>query len=397
MKNLFLLIVLFATAFPASGLGQTTAEQNLVASARERVYDGPQRSDYATLDLSLKLTTETTFTHASNVGSMTLPDGVRGEVLKSYLDPVSGFQAYRLRIDRSPEPPLYTYTFAATQITTRGPDGELRRSLDTADVLTNFSFGLHQMESAAATELMQDVLADLRNNNKVMMTGQSLGGMMSHGLGYLVARQLREAGELALADNLSVRSWGIPGVGETIRNYIRRKHGREEELDPALLALDFEEFAYAIDPLRGIGEHFGRVTTIDSLSLAPDEGDGYTLLPSMNIESHLLPAFERAVRYQTIPLPGAVVCGGEMSGFRFPRPIQGLITDVTGMLQRMNYRRDLARNGTEADWQRCYSSARWYTDKRRNCTSREQRGCQVRDRRAPASGQEMHAQWCMVQ
>jgi hypothetical protein len=392
-----LLLILCALLAAPWALGQSSAEQNIVSSAWDNVWTGPQRTDYDILALSLKLTDAATMTPAAQAENITLPDGVRGEILKTYRDPVSGFQAHRVRVDRSPEPPLYTYTFAATQLMAAGPDGQIRPSIDMNDLLTNASFGLHQLESAAAAEVMRDVRADLQSGNKVLMTGQSLGGMMSHGLGYLVARELRESGALNLADNLQVLSWGIPGMGETIRTYLRRKYGREEELDPALVSLNFEEIAYSIDPLRGIGDHFGRVTTIDELSLRPDEDGNYAALPLLNLEAHLLPAFERAVRFQTIPLPGEMICPGGPSGFRLYRPIQDFITDTTGVLLRMRRRAYLADYGTDADWQLCYSAGLWYTNKRRDCTSREQAGCQVRDRRAPASGQELHAQWCMPQ
>jgi hypothetical protein len=352
--------------------------------------------DYYRLRRSLELTDAVTMTPAHRANELVLPDGVRGEVVRTYLDPVSGFQAHRIKLTRRKGPPSYAYVFAATQTTERLPSGEMRSRLDVADLLTNASQGLHQMESAAADQLRADVLADLRAGNQTMMTGQSLGGMMAHSLGYLVNRELREAGQLDLVRKLDVLSWGIPGMGETIRTYIRRNYGRKEQLDPALIQ-NFEEIAYNIDPLRGIGDHFGKVTTIDKASLFPDEGDQFAMFPNIRVEAHLLPAFLRAIAYRTIPGNTHFVCPGQSFNFRLPRPIQGLVNDITGVLQRMRYRDYLTRHGTAEDWNRCYIAPRWYTNRRRNCTRQEQAGCRVADRTLPRNQRRGMASWCMVQ
>ncbi len=315
-------------------------------------------------------------------------------MVKTFVDEYSGFQAYKIRHMRNGVE-IFSYAIAATQLSeadSSSPTG-VRSRLDLRDWITNVSTGQPQLESRAANQMMQEMVNDAIEGKRVHVTGQSLGGMLGHALGYLAHRELRNRNRRDVADNLQIYSLGSAGVTDLVKDYLRKRYGLTEDIDPALVEDNLLTVFFANDILPRYGKHFGEVRVMDPVHASPTEGQSYSFqIPffTRNLESHLLPGFERGIGF----LPhGEEECLPEP--LRLPGPLRALARFSSRVTLEMRYKHFLEVNGTNEDWQACYNSPTWSTDLNDRCTERSQRGCQVRDRTKPASEQSGMAKWCM--
>lgn len=339
------------------------------------------------LRVSLALSNAATMTPRDRPETINLSVQPGSEVVKTFVDEYSGFQAYKIRhIHNGVE--TFTYSIAATQLSETDSSSSTgqRSRLDVRDWVTNISTGQPQLESRAATQMMQEMVNDAIEGKRVHVTGQSLGGMLGHALGYLAHRELRNRNRRDVAGNLQVYSFGSAGVTDLVRDYLRKREGLNEEIDPALVEDNFLTVFFANDYLPRYGKHFGEVRVMDSDYAAPTEGEKYSFqIPFLtrNLESHLMPGFKRGIEYlpheETECLPEPL---------RLPGPLRALARFASRVTLEMRYKRFLEQNGTNADWQACYASPSWSTDRNDRCTDRSQRGCEVGPQRGLSK-------WCM--
>jgi hypothetical protein len=345
--------------------------------------------------------------------------------VKLYGDMFSGFAAVALeRRPQSGSAPHRIYAIAGTHVF------EHRDFRSWASGLT---FGRAQFTSTAALEMIRDAAAYARNmpgGGEVVLTGQSQGGLVAQGVGYMLQSYLDASPDLHHL--VQVVSWGGTGAQEVIQRMIaeaRETGGRgispELERHWAASEPDYGDAAavwsillrqwHAIRPgdevasiratasrMRVLGyffeiDLFARAGTFLGTAMAfPTElilpgGCDLTVLETLigtdggsfgvRLESHFLKGYRRAVSR------GATAVARAALPAKWPWVTDLLpATEVVGMAWLKTLYLDGPATTVE-NWQRCLSSERWLTRGNRFCRESFWLGCM------PDADE---ARWCLI-
>lgn len=345
--------------------------------------------------------------------------------VKLYGDMFSGFAAVALeRLPGSGSAPHRIYAIAGTHVF------EHRDFRSWASGLT---FGRAQFTSTAALEMIRDAAAyarDRQGGGEVVLTGQSQGGLVAQGVGYMLQTYLDASP--ALHHLVQVVSWGGTGAQEVIQRMIaeaRKTGGRG-------ISPDLEHHWAASEPgygdaaavwsillrqwrgihpgnevasirstagrMRVLGyffeiDLFARAGTFLGTAMAfPTElilpgGCDLTVLETLigtdggsfgvRLESHFLKGYRRAVSR------GATAVARPALPAKWPWVTDLLpATELAGMAWLKTLYLD-GPAATEANWQRCQSAERWLTRDNRFCSESFWPGCM------PDADE---ARWCLI-
>lgn len=394
-----LAFLLSLTVFAQSGTSQDQDLGDFSEIVNDYVMNNLTRDENLTLELS-EMATGT-----SNVDpkKFFFPESVNGNVTKIYYDLFSGFQAYRVSVETE-EGQVIVYAFSATQLTEKtGPGYEDRKSLiDTRDWMANLTMGQAQIESLPARKLMADVVSDLKTGQKVLMGGQSLGGMVSHALAYTILLEMNEAKMELDPNQFKAIGWGIPGMKDMVEKFNHVSLKRKIRVDETLAEKYLTTLFFDIDILPRMGRHFGTIKVLPAKALVLRAGEKYAMdIPLIRgyLEAHLYPGFKRAITSGGIPQKGSEFKRRQVI---FPKFVQGIARSIGyGVLKKV-YLKALAKQGTQADWDNCYAAESWMTKFQRNCTSKKQDGCEVGKKFKRLVGPTFHekyitvrAMWCL--
>jgi hypothetical protein len=342
--------------------------------------------------------------------------------VKLYGDLFSGFAAVALeRRSGSASAPHRIYAIAGTHVF------EHRDFRSWASGLT---FGSAQFTSTAALNMIRDAAAYAQGGGEVVFTGQSQGGLVAQGAGYMLQAYLDASP--AAHHLVQVVSWGGTGAQEVIQRMIaeaRDTGGRGTSPDlerhwaasepayaaaAAVWSVLLQQWS-AIPPgdevasirstasrMRVLGyffeiDLFARAGTFLGTAMAfPTElilpsGCDLTVLETLigtgggsfgiRLESHFLKGYRRAVSR------GATAVARPALPAKWP-----WVTDLipaTELLGRA-WLKTLYLDGpamTPENWQRCLSSERWVTRDNRLCQEAFWPGCM------PEAGQ---GRWCLI-
>ncbi|RKK05882.1 hypothetical protein EBE87_05675 [Pseudoroseomonas wenyumeiae] len=361
--------------------------------------------------------------------------------VKLYGDMFSGFAAVALeRLPRGGSAPHRIYAIAGTHVF------EHRDFRSWASGLT---FGRAQFTSTAALEMIRDAAAyarDMRGGGEVVLTGQSQGGLVAQGVGYMLQAYLDASP--AMHHLVQVVSWGGTGAQEVIQRMIaaaRETGGRgispDLERHWAASQVGYGEAAAVWSVLlrqwRGIHpgneaasirstasrmrvlgyffeiDLFARAGTFLGTAMAfPTEfilpgGCDLTVLETLigmdggsfgvRLESHFLKGYRRAVSR------GATAVARPALPAKWPWVTDLLpATELVGMAWLKTLYLD-GPAATPENWQRCLSAERWLTRDNRFCSESfwpgcmpdpaEARWCLIRDATAAPRSQQLDAPW----
>lgn len=290
------------------------------------------------------------------------------QVKKVYVDQVSGFQAYHLKMSKSHEDISY-FIVSATQIFYLNDEGKREMGFDSRDWLSNIAFGYPQISSSAMDEFVDDIV-DASKIEQAVVSGSSLGGMIAITAGYLSYRKIKlNKLDVTLP---KVVTFATPGMKNVIENLLHNKY--DDELDEDILEnLDAKNYIYQIDLVSKLGESIGENFLIDMKYVLPKAGEKFSIeMPIFQetLESHLHGAFKRAFQdglteYNHSPMLRGQYKFENLVLYLFKRPILSLLK---GMAHR-KYRK------TEKAWKECLGSREWQTNIMNNCTDKWQFGC----------------------
>jgi len=333
--------------------------------------------------------------------------------VKLYGDMFSGFAAVALeRRAGSGSAPHRIYAIAGTHVF------EHRDFRSWASGLT---FGRAQFTSTAALEMIRDAAAyarDMRGGGEVVLTGQSQGGLVAQGVGYMLQAYLDASP--GMQHLVQVVSWGGTGAQEVIQRMIaeaRDTGGRGIPLDlerhwaasepgygdaaavwsvllrqwrairPGDEAASIRATAsrmrvlgyfFEIDLFARAGTFLGTAMAFPTELILPGQCD-LTVLATLigtdggsfgvRLESHFLKGYRRAVSR------GATAVARPALPAKWPWVIDLLpATDPVGMA----WLKTLYLEGpaaTPENWQRCLSAERWLTRDNRFCSETFWPGC----------------------
>lgn len=354
-------------------------------------------------NLTLELSEMATGTSSVDPKKFFFPETVNGNVTKIYHDLFSGFQAYRVSVETD-EGQVIVYAFSATQLTERtGPGYDERKArIDTRDWMANLTMGQAQIESLPARKLMADVVSDLKAGLKVLMGGQSLGGMVSHALAYTILLDLRDAKMDPDPNQFKAIGWGIPGMKDMVERFNRLSLKRKIQVDEKLAEKYLTTLFFDIDILPRMGRHFGMIKVLPAEALVLRAGEKYAMdIPLIRgyLEAHLYPGFKRAITTGGIPQNGSEFKRRQVI---LPKFVLGIARSIGYGILKKVYLKALVKQGTQADWDNCYASSSWMTKFERNCTSKKQDGCEVGKKFERMVGPTFHekyitvrAKWCL--
>jgi hypothetical protein len=349
--------------------------------------------------------------------------------VKLYGDMFSGFAAVAL--ERQPgsgsgsgSAPHRIYAIAGTHVF------EHRDFRSWASGLT---FGRAQFTSTAALEMIRDAAAyarDLRDGGEVVLTGQSQGGLVAQGVGYMLQAYLDASP--GMHHLVQVVSWGGTGAQEVIQRMI----AEAQETGGRGISPDLERHWAASEPdygdaaavwsvllrqwrgirpgddaasiratasrMRVLGyffeiDLFARAGTFLGTAMAfPTElilpgGCDLTVLETLigtdggslgiRLESHFLKGYRRAVSR------GATAVARPALPAKWPWVTDLLpATDLLGMAWLKTLYLD-GPAATPENWQHCLLSKQWLTQANRRCRESFWPGCM------PAADE---TQWCLI-
>jgi hypothetical protein len=345
--------------------------------------------------------------------------------VKLYGDMFSGFAGVALeRWPVSGSAPYRIYAIAGTHVF---------EHQDFRSWASGLTFGRAQFTSTAALEMIRDAAAyarDMRGGGEVVLTGQSQGGLVAQGVGYMLQSYLDASP--GMHHLVQVVSWGGTGAQEVIQGMIteaRQTGGRgiSSELErhwaasqpgygdaEAVWSILLRQW-HAIRPgdevasIRGTASKmrvlgyffeidlFARAGTFLGTAMAfPTElilpgGCDLTVLETLigtdggsfgvRLESHFLKGYRRAVSR------GATAVARPALPAKWPWVTNLLpATDLIGMAWLKTLYLD-GPAATAENWQRCLSSERWLTRGNRFCRESFWPGCM------PDADE---AQWCLI-
>jgi hypothetical protein len=345
--------------------------------------------------------------------------------VKLYGDMFSGFAGVALeRWPVSGSAPHRIYAIAGTHVF---------EHQDFRSWASGLTFGRAQFTSTAALEMIRDAAAyarDMRGGGEVVLTGQSQGGLVAQGVGYMLQSYLDASP--GMHHLVQVVSWGGTGAQEVIQGMIteaRQTGGRgiSSELErhwaasqpgygdaEAVWSILLRQW-HAIRPgdevasIRGTASKmrvlgyffeidlFARAGTFLGTAMAfPTElilpgGCDLTVLETLigtdggsfgvRLESHFLKGYRRAVSR------GATAVARPALPAKWPWVTNLLpATDLIGMAWLKTLYLD-GPAATAENWQRCLSSERWLTRGNRFCRESFWPGCM------PDADE---AQWCLI-
>ncbi|MES3038105.1 MAG: hypothetical protein V4736_09385 [Bdellovibrionota bacterium] len=193
------------------------------------------------------------------------------------------------------------YAFAATQLY------GVMRSLK--DWTANIGYGIPQTNSSASMKVIDELIGDLKGR-KVILTGQSLGGMVSHGIAYaaitrIINQNPELSGNFENAGTSPIRSitFGIPGMVDTLPIILKGTNKKKRWNLIKVPELEnfgaFESYFYAPDLLPRLGTHFGNNRELKLSLIKLEDGENYCMnIPLIRdaLERHLKCGFARAFR-----------------------------------------------------------------------------------------------------
>lgn len=326
--------------------------------------------------LFLELTTKFHAVDESGVEKFEFDSSLNSIIVKRYVDVFSGLQAVKVKsVVESRE--VLAYVFGATQIGFGAQ--KLSSKTDRRDIYTVAAFGLPQVQSKAADEIIADIKQDVRDGKTVHLTGQSLGGILSHSLGYISMYQLKNENSSELMDKINVVSWVLPGVSSMLSQYMSNKYKiKKYKLDKEITSKNFLSIYTSIDPLLKIGEGFGKERVIPVEKLVTVLGRNY-LKNNPNIklrlEMHLYPALKQALDNDLLPDETAEVDNSKK--IKISKVLIRVLSYFSYRGLKAIYVKYLEHHGTDADWEKCYKEAKWETNINRKCSQIDVIGCKV--------------------
>ena len=359
--------------------------------------------------------------------------------VKLYGDMFSGFAAVALeRVRGSGSAPHRIYAIAGTHVF------EHRDFRSWASGLT---FGRAQFTSTAALEMIRDAASyarDMRGGGEVVLTGQSQGGLVAQGVGYMLQAYLDASP--ATHHLVQVVSWGGTGAQEVIQRMIaeaRSTGGRGISLDlerhwaaseagygdaAAVWSVLLRQwrgirpgdevasirstasrmrvlgYFFEIDLFARAGTFLGMAMAFPTELILPS-GCDLTVLETLigtdggtfgvRLESHFLKGYRRAVSR------GATAVARPALPAKWPWVTELLpATELLGMAWLKTLYLD-GPAATPENWQRCLAAERWLTRENRFCAEpfwpgcmpdpEEARWCLIRDTAGPQRSQETAA------
>jgi hypothetical protein len=345
--------------------------------------------------------------------------------VKLYADAFSGFAA--IAFEAQPEsgrPRHRIYAIAGTHVF------EHRDFRTWASGLT---FGRAQFTSAAALQLIRDAAAyaqDTEDGGEVVLTGQSQGGLVAQGVGYMLQTYLDSSSR---GHHLAhIVSWGAVGAQEVILRMIEQARrdggrgiGRDLERHWAASQPGYAEAAgvwsvlaqhwramprgsevtsiqstarrmralgyfFEIDLFARAGTFLGTTMAFPTELILPG-GCDMTVLETLfgvqggtfgvRLESHFLKGYRRAVSRGAIALARPALPG------KWPWATEILsLTDAPGMVWLETLYLD-GPASSPANWKRCLAAQHWLTRDNSSCRESFWAGC------SPAPD---GAGWCLI-
>jgi hypothetical protein len=330
-------------------------------------------------------------------------------VVQVYADALTGFKALALEYEASGAGAHRIYAAAGT---------ETFENTDFRDWGTGLGLGRAQFSSDAALLLARDAAAyaAAEDGGEVVVTGQSLGGLLAQGISFNIQSLLNARG--AEHRLIHTVTWGGTGAGEAITFMLNRARndgdrGVGADIEAHRIAVvpearrarrvwdelreywepraadrdfvagvfaqtDFKGFYFTTDYFARVGTFFGKRFAFPVHYAIPTECEGIRLRNITGVdvgnlgfilESHFLVGYHRALARGA--LREAVV--RDPKRWEWVLALQRRLEFAGRAWLRNIYLGKLARSAD--NWEACYRSGRWKTNQNIRCRDRHWPGC----------------------